>query len=185
MATVGQQFNIFGRMFKCNKVFSASHDGIDLDLVSGEIKGTQWLNLRAGIVLSAKADAYGGKYILIKHDDGTGHWTLHHDQLLVSAGQRVEKGQPIAICGNSGYVLPAPTPQNPNNGTHVHLSFQTQAGNWKSHIDPTQFLLDCISEPTTPAPTPPTTDPDAKVKSGNFELVTTFKNYKPIGNRII
>ncbi len=45
----------------------------------------------------------------------------HLQSKMVNAGQRVERGQEIAVSGNSGFVLPPPTPQKPWSGAHLHI----------------------------------------------------------------
>lgn len=92
------------------------HTGIDLTASVG----TKVRAAKAGTV--AKVDpagsSDGGKYIIIKHDDG--HWTnyQHNSKLLVSEGDSVTAGQVIALSGNTGY----------STGPHIHFSVTTQQG---------------------------------------------------------
>lgn len=46
--------------------------------------------------------------------------TCHMNAIYVQTGQKVNEGDPIGLSGNTGYVLPAPTAQNPNAGAHLH-----------------------------------------------------------------
>lgn len=47
--------------------------------------------------------------------------TCHMNQITVNNGQFVREGQQIGLSGNTGYVLPAPTPAKPNAGAHLHF----------------------------------------------------------------
>jgi murein DD-endopeptidase MepM/ murein hydrolase activator NlpD len=54
---------------------------------------------------------------------GSGYFIVmgHLSQTLVNQGQQVSRGDIVARSGNSGYVLPKPTPQNPTAGQHLHI----------------------------------------------------------------
>lgn len=55
------------------------------------------------------------------------HGMLHNDHYLVSDGDLVQEGQPIAIMGWTGYVVPAS-----KDGTHLHWCVKVNG----SFIDP-------------------------------------------------
>ena len=50
---------------------------------------------------------------------------MHLSSILVKEGLTVSRGQKIGTMGNTGHVVPAPTPSNPYAGTHLHF------GLWK------------------------------------------------------
>lgn len=45
---------------------------------------------------------------------------LHLSKSLVVLGSKFTKGDVIAYSGNTGYVAPAPTAENPHAGAHLH-----------------------------------------------------------------
>ncbi|MFT3903093.1 MAG: M23 family metallopeptidase [Niabella sp.] len=71
---------------------------------------------REGTVVRLKSDSHNGgiakgkrqlaNFIVIQHADGSraGYWHLMHDGILVAIGDSVQKGQPIARSGNTGYT---------------------------------------------------------------------------------
>lgn len=46
----------------------------------------------------------------------------HLNEIYVDEGQTIKYGGIIGKMGNTGQVIPKPTPENPNAGTHLHLS---------------------------------------------------------------
>lgn len=74
------------------------HRGIDI----GAAYGTDVIAAEDGVVTIAKYNGSYGNYIVINH--GNGYTTLyaHNSRLLVSAGQRVSRGQVIAKVGSTG-----------------------------------------------------------------------------------
>lgn len=67
-----------------------------------------------------------GKYVLIDHENGVATRYAHCSGFAVSAGQHVKQGDVIAYVGNTGNVRPAPTPQNPHAGAHLHFEVIVQ-----------------------------------------------------------
>ncbi|NLA34009.1 MAG: M23 family metallopeptidase [Tenericutes bacterium] len=65
-----------------------------------------------------------GKYIVIDHNNG--YYTLysHLVGLNVKIGSVVTIGQRIGSMGNTGYVIPAPTKDDPTAGTHLHFEIR-------------------------------------------------------------
>jgi murein DD-endopeptidase MepM/ murein hydrolase activator NlpD len=103
-------------------------------------RGTTICAVREGVVVRVKEDGDRGgwnrKYrqygnnIVIQHPDGTrsGYWHLQKDGALVNVGDTVQKGQPIALSGKTGYAaLP-----------HLHfLVWSSPNGQWQQV--PTRF----------------------------------------------
>ena len=86
---------------------SRYHSGIDI----GADYGDPVLAADAGTV--AYADWFGGygNAVIIEHGGGISTLYGHNSSLLVSVGQSVRKGQPIAYAGSTGY----------STGPHVHF----------------------------------------------------------------
>ena len=84
------------------------HNGID-------ITGTKSDNLYAiqgGVIMDAGQNSTMGKYIKIDHKNGYISIYMHCSKLLVSKGDKVEKGQLVGIMGCTGTCT----------GKHLHLT---------------------------------------------------------------
>lgn len=96
------------------------HSAID---IAGTGYGSDIYAANNGTVHTAE---YGhpsmGNYVIINHN-ANNYYTIymHMKDLTVKQGQTVERGQLIGHMGNSGHVVPAPTPSNPYAGTHLHF----------------------------------------------------------------
>jgi murein DD-endopeptidase MepM/ murein hydrolase activator NlpD len=109
-----------------------SHSGSDQYAIDFKMPvGTPVHAARGGVVAKVKDDSSKGgadrkyenqaNYVLIRHDDGTlGNYAhLAKGGVKVSAGQRVEAGDLIALSGNTGF----------SSGAHLHFSvFKTRNG---------------------------------------------------------
>lgn len=100
--------------------FQRMHHGVDLSLQIGD-------TVRAAISgtvkhISYDADGYG-QYVVMLHPDGMETVYGHLSYALVSQGQFVYAGQPVAIGGNTG------------NSTGPHLHFEARVGGVA--VDPT------------------------------------------------
>ncbi len=90
-------------------------------------EGSRVCAAREGVVTDVRGDSEkgglkqenlsDGNYIYIQHSDGSVacYWHLQKDGVLVQPGDRVEKGQPIGLSGNTGY------------SAFPHLHFQVAA----------------------------------------------------------
>ncbi len=98
----------------------AYHPGTDF----GMPIGTKIKSLEAGVIKGQdNTDAYPGCYawgrwIVVEHDNGLSSLYAHLSSSLVSTGQRVEKGEVIALSGNTGI----------STGPHLHLSLYITQG---------------------------------------------------------
>lgn len=94
-----------------------------------EIKGQRGQPIKAaagGEVVYGGSGLRGyGQLLIIKHDDSFLSAYAHNDKLLVSEGQRVEPGQPIALMGDS-------------EATEVMLHFEIRKGGMA--VEPLQYL---------------------------------------------
>jgi murein DD-endopeptidase MepM/ murein hydrolase activator NlpD len=98
------------------------HAGIDLAVD----QGTPVLATREGVVTVAGADDNYGLMVMIRHAAGFETLYAHNSRLLVRPGQYVERGQPVALSGNTGS----------STGPHVHYEVHYQG----TALDPEPFL---------------------------------------------
>ncbi|MHB1653087.1 MAG: peptidoglycan DD-metalloendopeptidase family protein [Desulfitobacteriaceae bacterium] len=98
------------------------HTGIDI----GGDTGDPYVAAASGTVISAGWDGGYGKMILIDHGNGVLTRYAHSSQLLVSAGQHVDKGQTIGLVGATG------------NATGPHLHFEVISNG--STLNPLDYL---------------------------------------------
>ena len=103
---------------------STNHGAIDIAVPSG----TNVYAAEAGTVTTAGYSSSGGNWVWIDHGNGYITKYLHNSVLKVSEGDKVEKGQVIALSGSTGI----------STGPHVH--FQVEYNGEK--VDPLSFKYD-------------------------------------------
>ncbi len=112
--------------------YKAGHLAIDIHIASG----TNVLAADSGTVTFSGWGSTQGNYLIIHHG---AHWTLylHNSANLVSAGDRVKKGQVIAKVGSTGR----------STGPHLHFEVRADDGSrkWGSYyqhqqVNPLQFF---------------------------------------------
>lgn len=89
------------------------YNGVDL----ASFMGAPVMASAAGEVIIAKESGYNGgygKYVVIRHDNGTQTLYAHAQALNVRVGQRVGQGETIAFLGNSGR----------STGPHLHFEIR-------------------------------------------------------------
>nr|WTB32002.1 M23 family metallopeptidase [Streptomyces sp. NBC_00830] len=96
--------------------------------------GTRVEAAHSGVVVKAGPNGGGdgpayGNAIVIKHGNGTYSQYAHLSQINVHIGQAVEKGQKIALSGNTGN----------SSGPHLHFEIRNTA-NYGSAVNPVAFL---------------------------------------------
>lgn len=98
------------------------HAGIDLD---GEIGDLVWAASEGTVARVDEVPTYGR---LVEIDHGFGVTTLyaHADEVLVKVGQRVERGQPVARVGNTGF----------STGPHLHFEVRLDG----HAVNPLEYL---------------------------------------------
>ncbi|MDC0611949.1 peptidoglycan DD-metalloendopeptidase family protein [Vibrio sp.] len=84
----------------------APHNGTDFATPTG----TSVLSTGDGVVEMIRHHPYAGNYVVIKHDNTYTTRYLHLSKILVHKGQRVTRGQKIALSGATGRVT----------GPHLH-----------------------------------------------------------------
>jgi len=86
-------------------------NGIDI----GASKGTSIFASAAGVVLIARNNGAWnggyGNYVVIQHNNGTQTLYAHATAVLVTPGESVSQGQPIATIGRTGQAT----------GNHLHF----------------------------------------------------------------
>lgn len=95
--------------WRTHPIFGTSifHSGLDIGVDYGEpVKAAD-----GGIVVEAGWMGGYGKAVIIDHGGGISTLYGHNSELLVGAGQRIGKGQVIALAGSTGY----------STGPHVHF----------------------------------------------------------------
>ena len=142
------------------------HKGIDY----GCPEGTTILASAEGYILcTAFASTGYGHYILISHEDGTGTVYAHLKAILVKEGQKVNRGQAIAFSGNSGN----------STGPHLHFEYRSKASDYRTAVDPKQFMQSVLDEEpinnNTPAPIKPKFEP---IRAGYCMVVCDVANVR-------
>jgi murein DD-endopeptidase MepM/ murein hydrolase activator NlpD len=96
------------------------HNGVDVALRIGE----KIYSIEAGVVVTSAYDSTSGKYLVVDHADGRRSQYLHLSQKLVNKGDKVSRGQAIALSGNTGR----------STGPHLHFIIKTKDknGKWNS-----------------------------------------------------
>lgn len=101
--------------------------GYHLALDIGADPGTTIAAAARGIVAYAGRAVRGyGNVVILVHPNGWVTWYAHNRQNLVVPGQRVERGEPIATVGATGYAR----------GAHLHFMLLSEG----EHCDPMPIL---------------------------------------------
>lgn len=103
---------------------SSNHKGIDIGIPTG----TNIYACESGTVTIAGYSDSAGNWVVIDHGNGYVSKYMHNSQLLVSAGQKVEKGQVIAKSGSTGI----------STGPHLHFQIEYEG----DPVDPLSFKYD-------------------------------------------
>lgn len=98
------------------------HYGLDL----GEATGSGIFAADGGVVYHAGYSGGYGNLVKVDHGNGMQTYYAHCSSLLVTKGQRVEKGEKIALVGSTG------------NSTGPHLHFEVIING--ARVDPLDFL---------------------------------------------
>lgn len=101
--------------------YAASHRGIDF---AGAM-GSEVLAVAEGVVTRVDTAAGYGNLVEVKHGEYTTRYA-HNQKALVQVGDRVSRGQPIALMGSTGR----------STGPHVHFEV-LQNGR---HVNPLKFI---------------------------------------------
>ena len=89
-------------------------------------RGSEVLAVAAGVVTRAERNGGYGNMVEIRHADGYVTRYAHNQENLVKAGDRVEKGEPIAMLGSTGH----------SSGPHVHFEVRKDG----KIVNPARFI---------------------------------------------
>jgi murein DD-endopeptidase MepM/ murein hydrolase activator NlpD len=109
--------NMYGRSY---------HYGVDLPIANG----TPLQAMGDGVVVSVGYQNSGGRYVVIRYDNGYQSSYCHLQSASVSAGQRVSMGQVVARSDNTGQ----------STGPHLHLGMKRN-GSWVNPRDVPGLVL--------------------------------------------
>lgn len=102
------------------------HNGTDFAVKIG----TPVVTTGDGVVLVTKNHPYAGKYVVIKHNNQLRTRYLHNSKITVREGQRVRRGQLIALSGKTGRVT----------GPHIHYEMWMR----NQPVDPMKAIIPMI-----------------------------------------
>ncbi len=94
--------------------------------------GTPVVTTGDGVVLLVKDHPYAGKYLVIAHNKHLKTRYLHNSKIVVREGQRVRRGQLIALSGKTGRVT----------GPHIHYEMLMR----DRPVDPMKAYIPMINE---------------------------------------
>jgi len=114
----------FGRRFSPWSNSQEFHSGIDI----GSERGTPVKAPALGVVLLTGSNADYGYTVIIDHGQDIKSLYGHLQKILVTQGQKVERGQVIALSGNTGK----------SSGPHLHYEIQAKG----QPVNPRGFLWD-------------------------------------------
>jgi len=105
--------------FNGNKAF---HEGLDFSANAG----APIFAAAGGIVSAAETMPDYGKIVIVSHGSGLETRYAHTSKILVKVGERVEKGQVVALVGNTGR----------STGPHLHYEIRLNG----NALDPRKYL---------------------------------------------
>lgn len=105
--------------FNGNKAF---HEGLDFSANTG----APIFAAAGGIVSAAETMPDYGKIVIVSHGSGLETRYAHTSKILVKVGERVEKGQVVALVGNTGR----------STGPHLHYEIRLNG----NALDPRKYL---------------------------------------------
>lgn len=124
------------------------HDGVDI----GAPEGSDIVAARGGLVMYADNGVTGmGNVLIVLHSDGSSALYAHCHEIFVFAGQYVERGQRVALVGETGFAR-AP---------HLHFEWRRQG----SPLDPSRHFLPRDSLPRDSVPSHDDDDGDELAES--------------------
>ncbi len=112
------------RFRRASAVAGASHLGVDF----AAAEGTLIRSSAPGVIDKIVHDKYFGLLVTVKHSFGFSTRYGHCSQVLVAEGDHIERGQTIALVGNTGR----------SSGPHLHYEVLKNG----KQVDPLKYTLD-------------------------------------------
>ncbi len=122
LASRGTITSHFGRRSAPTAGASTYHKGIDISIPVG----TSVLATKSGTVVTSTYSASAGNYVAIYHGNGVYSYYMHCSSLKVSTGQKVSKGDIIALSGSTGI----------STGPHLHFALFMNG----DYVNPLNYL---------------------------------------------
>ena len=139
----GVNYKLYSRFFN---IPAGLHNAIDIRGGYGVGVTATHDGVISGIVDHKDPYSTKGNGVYIDGDSGqftTIYWHLSEVIPTLRVGTRVSKGETIGKMGNSGFVRPKPTPENPHAGTHLHFGLKINDGRrngYNGYIDPIPLM---------------------------------------------
>ncbi len=116
--------------FEVRDSITTYHHGLDFSVVTG----TEVMAISTGTVVQAEDWMGYGNVVKIEHqipDSNIKYWSVygHLSEMLVERGDTVNKGQLIALSGNTG----------DSTGPHLHLEIRLGENNYNNAVNPVWF----------------------------------------------
>lgn len=106
----GRYTSYFGERTDPISEGSDYHNGVDI----GADEGDEIFAVYDGTVTLTGEDDRSGKYIFLSHDDSTVTFYCHCSEILLEQGDKVSRGEVIALVGSTGY----------STGPHLHFELR-------------------------------------------------------------
>ncbi|MDR1589219.1 MAG: peptidoglycan DD-metalloendopeptidase family protein [Oscillospiraceae bacterium] len=117
----GKITSFFG--FRRTTIGSSNHQGID---ISGKLGQEIWASDGGEVIYAGSKYSGYGQIVQVLHDNGDVTYYAHCSKLLVSEGERVARGQTIALMGRTGVA----------SGVHCHFEIRVDG----VPVDPLKLL---------------------------------------------
>lgn len=118
----GRISSYFGNRTSPTAGASSYHKGIDIAVPVG----TKVLATKGGTVVTATYSSSAGNYVALYHGGGVYSYYMHCSKLKVGVGEKVSKGQQVALSGNTGI----------STGPHLHFAIYISG----AYVNPLNYV---------------------------------------------
>lgn len=102
------------------------HNGVDIGAVKPGVWGDPIYAAESGTVTNTTPDEVGGNWVWIYHGNGMYTVYMHCSKQLVKVGDKVKRGDTIALMGSTGY----------STGAHLHFAVRLNG----SYVNPEPYI---------------------------------------------
>lgn len=102
------------------------HNGVDIGAVTPGVWGDPIYAAESGTVTNVTPDEVGGNWVWIYHGNGLYTVYMHCSKQLVKVGDKVNRGDTIALMGSTGY----------STGAHLHFAVRLNG----SYVNPEPYI---------------------------------------------